>query len=379
MKASAAIPTQRRSFPADAVIALLLLLLLAAIALRDVLPAPVAAPIDAFFGRYVGALEYAMVNIAMALSIYLTLSTGLLSLANAGFMAIGAYTGALLTIHRGWPVWACVLAALVLGAMIGYLFGRPVLRLRDVYLAIATLGFGEIVRILVINGNTLAGWVLRRNASDVAIFSGAEITRIPAPRRVETWHLVIYLACVLYFVIILRRSRWGRTLAAIRQDEAAAGAMGINVVRYKTFAFAAGAAIAAGAGVFHGMLVRGVAPDAYGFTRAVDTLAAAVLGGVATWLGPVVGASILSLLPEVLRRQNIDRFVSVQPEILYGILSGVILMLAIIYLPRGVADPVFWGRLFGKRRHAAQPLASTTALTAEEKEPATEAQRERVE
>jgi branched-chain amino acid transport system permease protein len=380
MKASAAMPPpRRRALSADAVIPLVLLLLLAAIALRDVLPTPLAAPLDTLFGRYVGAIEYAIVSIVMALSIYLTLATGLLSLANAGFMAIGAYTGALLTIHRGWPVWACVLTALLLGAVIGYLFGRPVLRLRDVYLAIATLGFGEIVRILAINGNTIASWILRRDPSSVQIFSGAEITRIPPPRRVETWHLVIYLACVLYFVIMLRRSRWGRTLAAIRQDEAAAGAMGINVARYKTFAFAAGAAIAAGAGVFHGRLVRGVEPSSYGFARAVDTLAGAVLGGVATWVGPVVGASILSMLPEVLRRQNVDRFLSVQPEILYGILSGVILMLAIIYLPRGVADPVFWSRLFGRRRRDAQPLAGSTAITAEEREPPAEAQRERVE
>jgi branched-chain amino acid transport system permease protein len=155
--------------------------------------------------------------------------------------------------------------------------------------------------------------------------------------------------------------------------------MGINVVTYKTFAFAAGAAIAAGAGVFHGMLVRGVEPNSYGFTRAVDTLAAAVLGGVTSWAGPLVGAGILSLVPEVLRRLDVDRFLSVPPEILYGILNGVILMLAIIYLPRGVADPFFWGRLFGQRKRTAQPLASTTAVTAVERMPATEAQRERVE
>lgn len=377
MTESTATP-HRRGLSTDAILALALLLLLGAIALRNLLPTPVATPITAVFGPYVSAIEYAIVGIVMALSIYLTLATGLLSLANAGFMAIGAYTGALLTIHRGWPVWACVMSALLLGAIIGYLFGRPVLRLRDVYLAIATLGFGEIVRILAINGNTIAAWLLRRDPSTVAIFSGAEILRIPPPRRVETWHLVLYLALVLYFVIVLRRSHWGRTLASIRQDEAAAGAMGINVVRYKTFVFTAGAAIAAGAGVFHGMLVRGVDPSSYGFAAAVNTLAGVVLGGVATWVGPVVGASILSMLPEVLRRLDVGRLLSVQPEILYGILNGVILMLAIIYLPRGLADPVFWNRLFGRRRKAT-PLVSTTALTTEEREPATEIQHERAE
>jgi branched-chain amino acid transport system permease protein len=367
MSATIAMPA-RRSVPTDLIAAALVLALLLVLAGSGILP-----------NALVNALEYAIVNAALAISVYLTLSTGLLSLASAGFMAIGAYTGTLLTIHQGWPVWACVLAAVLLGAAIGYLFGRPVLRLRDVYLAIATLGFGEIVRILAINGNTIVGWLLQRDPATVSIFSGAEITRIPPPRRVETWHLVLYLALVLYFVITLRRSRWGRTLASIRQDEAAASAMGINVVTYKTFAFAAGAAIAAGAGVFHGMLVRGVEPNSYGFTRAVDTLAAAVLGGVTSWAGPLVGAGILSLVPEVLRRLDVDRFLSVPPEILYGILNGVILMLAIIYLPRGVADPFFWGRLFGQRKRTAQPLASTTAVTAVERMPATEAQRERVE
>jgi branched-chain amino acid transport system permease protein len=348
---------ERRDFPADIVFAVLVLALLSVIALRDLLPAAIAAPIQSLFRPYVSILEFTLVNAALALSIYLTLATGLLSLANAGFMALGAFTGALLTIHLEWPVWACVLAALFLGALVGALFGRPVLRLRDVYLAIATLGFGEIVRILAINGNTIAAFFLRRDPAEVRIFSGAEITRIPPPRRVETWHLVIYLALVIYFFIVLRRSRWGRTLAAIRQDDAAASAMGINVARYKTFAFAAGAAIAAGAGVFHGMLVRGVDPASYGFSRAVDILAFAVLGGVVSWIGPIVGAGILTLFPEVLRRQQIERFLSVPTEIFNGILIGVILMLAIIYLPRGIADPLFWGRLFNRRtRTVARPL-----------------------
>jgi len=172
---------------------------------------------------------------------------------------------------------------------------------------------------------------------------------------------------VMYFLIVLWRSRWGRTLAAIRQDDAAASAMGIDVVRYKTFAFAAGAAIAAGAGVFHGMLVRGVVPGSYGFDRAVEILTFAVLGGVATWLGPLAGAGLLSLLPEILRRRQVERFLSVPTEIFNGILVGVILMLAIIYLPRGIADPVFWGRVFGRRpRTAAQPLHTADPTTEED-------------
>lgn len=358
--------TRRRGIPADLVTITIILGLLLLIAVRDSLPTPIGAPLNRIFGPYVSILQFTMINAMLALSIYVTLSTGLLSLASAGFMAIGAFTGALLTIHAGWPVWACVLAALLLGAAIGYLFGRPVLRLREIYLAIATLGFGEIVRILAINGNTILAFLLRRDPGTVTIFSGAEFTRIPPPDRAKMWHLVVYLALVSYFFIVLRRSRFGRTLQAIRQDEAAAGAMGINVVRYKTWAFVASGAIAAGAGVFDALLKRGVEPAGYGFSRAVDILAFAVLGGTATWIGPIIGAGVLSLLPQILVRLNIERLLSVSSDIFNGVLSGVILMLAIIYLPRGIVDPVFWNRMLGRRaanrtgRMASPNTAATT-------------------
>src|SRR5687768_13512279 len=120
----------------------------------------------AFFITYRPLIEFMLLNAALALSVYITLGSGLLSLANAGFMAIGAYTAALLHVYRdapalGWyrvsPVLASVLVAILVGMVVGFLLGRPVLRLRDVYLAIATLGFGEIVRILAVNGDWIVG------------------------------------------------------------------------------------------------------------------------------------------------------------------------------------------------------------------------------
>ena len=284
-------------------------------------------------------IEFTLLNAALALSVYITLSTGLLSLANAGFMALGAYTAALLYVYRelpalGWyraaPVLASVLLAMALGLVIGFLFGRPLLRLRDVYLAIATLGFGEIVRILAINGDAIVGAMRGVPADQVALFNGAEGIRVT--RLTQTWHLALYLLILIYCFVMLRRSRFGRVLEAIRHDEAAASTMGINVVRYKTLAFTLSAMIAAGGGALNALLIRLAAPGNYDFARAVELLTYVVLGGATHWSGPIAGAAVLSILPEALRGLKEQR----------EIVNGVILMLAIIYLPRGLADPRFW-------------------------------------
>ncbi len=296
-----------------------------------------------FWASYRPVIEFALLNAALALSVYVTLSTGLLSLANAGFMAIGAYTAALLhvnreapalALYRAAPVLTSVLLAMAIALVVGFLLGRPVLRLRDVYLAIATLGFGEIVRILAVNGDAIVGAMRGQPAADVSLFNGAEGIR--TTRLVATWQLALYLVVLVYCVVMLRRSRFGRVLDAIRHDEAAAAAMGINVVRYKTLAFTLSAIIAAGGGALNAMLIRLAAPGQYDFARAVELLTYVVLGGVAHWSGGILGALVLTGLPEVLRGLSEQR----------EIVNGIILMLAIIYLPRGLADPRFWRSLF---------------------------------
>ena len=309
-----------------------------------------------FFVTYRPLLEFMLLNAALALSVYITLGAGLLSLANAGFMAIGAYTAAILYVYRdadamGWyrlaPVPASVLLAMLLAMIVGFLLGRPVLRLRDVYLAIATLGFGEIVRILAVNGDWIVGRLRGQPESAVALFNGAEGIRVT--RLTQTWHLAVYLALLIFFFVMLRRSRFGRVLEAIRQDEAAAATMGINVVRYKTWAFTTSAMIAAGGGALNALLLRLAAPASYDFARAVELLTYVVLGGATHWSGAIVGAWLLSALPEVLRGLREQR----------EIVNGIILMLAIIYLPRGIADPRFWGalirRLSGRRLPDVRP------------------------
>ena len=141
---------------------------------------------------------------------------------------------------------------------------------------------------------------------------------------------MIALATIL---AVLRRSHEGRVLAAVRLDESAAGTLGIDVVRYKLLAFVLGAMMAAGVGVLSTPIIRVIDPRNYVFSRAVDILAYAVLGGVAHWSGPIVGATVLTLLPEALRFLQERR----------DVVNGLIIMISIIFLPRGLADPRFWG------------------------------------
>jgi branched-chain amino acid transport system permease protein len=284
-------------------------------------------------------INFALINVALGLSIYLTLATGLLSLANAGFMAIGAYTAAILASQAGLPLTVSFVVALVVAAVVALPFGLAVLRLRDVYLAIATLGFVQIVNVLALNGDKVLRAITGN--SQLAIFNGAEGITLPyvPPRLVfglpeSTWPLLLYVVALATILAVLKRSHEGRVLAAVRLDESAAGTLGIDVVRYKLIAFVLGAVMAAGAGVLSTPIVRVIDPRNYVFSRAVDILAYAVLGGVAHWSGPIIGATVLTLLPETLR------FLQEQRDVV----NGLIIMASIIFLPRGLADPRFWGR-----------------------------------
>jgi branched-chain amino acid transport system permease protein len=277
-----------------------------------------------FWATYGSVVQFALINMLLAISIYFTLYTGLLSLANAGFMAIGAYVSAVLTIHAGTPFIVNLLGGACVAMFIGLLLGLPVLRLRDVYLAIATLGFGEIVRIIAINFDNFTG---------ATLLGGAEgLDRVPKLTTPEG--LIVTLLILIVLLIQLPRSRAGRAMAAIRRDENVAATMGINVFRYKVLAFVLGAFVAGLAGGFSAHLTRFVGPNAFGFDTAVNILAYAVLGGTQFWAGPLVGAALLTILPEALRFLNEYR----------GIVNGIILMVAIVYLPHGLVNPQWFQR-----------------------------------
>ena len=290
-----------------------------------------------FISHNISVINFILINMSLGISIYLTLYTGMLSLANAGFMAIGAYTAALLITRADIPLGFTIAPAMFLAVVVALPLGMLVLRLRDVYLAIATLGFGEIVRIIALNGDKVVR--LFSEDKEIVVFNGAEGITLSyvTPKMIlgipdTTWPLLIYLAGVAYLAFTIQNSRYGRVLASIRQDETAAHTLGIDVVRYKLLAFVLSAAIAAGAGALSTPVMRVIDPRNYVFGKAVDILAFAVLGGTTHWMGAIVGATVLTSLPEVLSFLKDQR----------DIANGLIIMISTIYLPRGLVDPQMW-------------------------------------
>lgn len=241
-------------------------------------------------------------------------------------MAVGAYTAALLTLRQDWPFPLVLLAGALAAAVVAVPLGIPVLRLRGVFLAIATIGFGEVVRIAIIN---------------IGMTGGA--LGLPSiPRKTEWWQIYGLLALLLYFFWRLRGSRMGYALEAIKEDDAAARTMGINTTFYKVAAFVVGAFIAGLAGGLDAHLVNAIGPSNYGFDLAVDILIFAVVGGIDSFWGPVLGAALITAIPEILRNDRI-RALGIQPGADRVIINGLILLAIIIFLPRGLIS-IFRGR-----------------------------------
>jgi len=266
-----------------------------------------------FWSTYSTLVFSVGVHALLALSIWLTLSCGLLSLANAAFMGIGAYVSALLTLHLEWSFGSVLLAGGMAPAIVALIIGTPVLRLSGVYLAMATLAFGEVVRITILN---------------LDITGGPEgLNGIPL--ATEGWHIALLLALAVYGLTRLRRSKVGRAFEAIKEDEVAARLMGVDVDRYKLLAFVLGGFIAGVAGALNAHFTFFISPREYGFENAVDILTMAVLGGTSGLLGPMLGASILTLLPELLRSLHDFR----------SLVNGAILVLVVLFLPKGIWEP----------------------------------------
>ena len=263
-------------------------------------------------------------NALLALSIYLTLSCGMLAIANAAFMGIGAYTSAILTMKYGLPFPLVLLSGMAVPCLTAFVIGKPTLRLSGVYLAMATLAFGEVVRIAVLNAESLTGGALGLNG---------------IPQSTQWWHVALALVVTLALLWRLRRSKVGRAFEAIKEDETAAGLMGIDVSAYKMLAFVLGAAIAGLAGVLNAHLTFFISPAEYGFDRAVDILTMTILGGINSLTGPVVGAVILTLLPEALRSFKDFRLV----------VNGFILVLIVLFLPKGIWDPARFKQWFSRK------------------------------
>jgi branched-chain amino acid transport system permease protein len=283
--------------------------------------------LETFWATYGTVVLSIGTNVLLALSIYLTLATGLLTVANAAFMGIGAYTAGVLTTQLEAPFSAALLLGTLAPAAVALLIGPPTLRLSGVYLAMATLAFGEVVRIFILNAEDVTGGALGLNN---------------IPHLTHWFDVALALGLTLYVLLRLAKSRIGRTMAAICQDETATELMGLNVRSYKLFVFVFGAALAGLAGGLNAHFTFFISPNEYGFDRAVEVLAMGVLGGTGSPWGAVIGGLLITVLPELLRGLGDYR----------PLINGVILILIILYSPKGV-----WDLLHSDNRSVRLPTA----------------------
>lgn len=267
-------------------------------------------------------LTVAGLNAILALSVYLTLATGQFSLAQVGFWALGAYGSAMLTTLYGWPLLPALVAPALICLGLGLALGYPCLRVRGIYLALATLGFSECVRIFFLNfsyqipvGGRLVG------PAGVTGFRNVMVLTQP-------WHVALALAIIVVFLAAMERSRFGLTLAAIQEDETAARAMGIDAVAAKLFAFALGAAVAAIGGGLYANYISFITSGDFGFSLTMVAVLYVGAGGLGTFWGPIFGAALLTLLPEAIRPLQEYRM------IFYGFLVVAIVLIR----PRGLID-----------------------------------------
>jgi branched-chain amino acid transport system permease protein len=219
-----------------------------------------------------------------ALSVYIILATGQLSLGNAAFMAIGAYLSSYLTVEAGMPVTPALIVSAIAAGIIGAIVGFPALRLKGIYLAMATLGFGEMVRSFFINFSAMGG-------------SGG----FHGMAHISVGYIWTWAGGILVVLILVERSRVWLEMQAVHDDETAAGLIGLNTIAIKVGAFGIGAAVAAISGGLFAHHHVYIEPANFGFERSIDFVLATILGGSTLGLGSLIGAILLVFLPEFLR------------------------------------------------------------------------------
>lgn len=259
---------------------------------------------------YINTLMFIGINIMLATSLHLIIGiTGQFSIGHAGFLAVGAYASAVMTMKLELPFIIAVLTGGVIAAVAGMVIGIPSLRLKGDYLAIATLGFGEIVRIVLLNIEYVGG------------ASGMQVSHL------TSWPWVF--ACVMITVLVIRNftnSTHGRACISVREDETAADAMGINTTYYKVAAFVIGAFFAGIAGSLYAHNFYIIQPSNFGFLKSFDILIFVVLGGLGSLSGSVLAAILLTIVTTFLQDYPETRM----------IIYSLVLILMMIFRPQGL-------------------------------------------
>ena len=305
---------------------------------------------------WVRTVNFALLYVMLALGLNIVVGfAGLLDLGYIAFYAVGAYVWALLAsphFNLHLPFWVVLPAGVLLAAIAGALLGAPTLKLRGDYLAIVTLGFGEIVRIFInnldapINITNGPQGINRIDSFTIGEFAFGRSQqlfgiRITGPEK----YYFLLLGLTLLIVLVcarLQNSRIGRAWEAVREDETAAKAMGINTRNIKLLAFSMGASFGGVAGALFASMQGFVSPESFSLTESIMVLCMVVLGGMGNIPGVIVGAMLLSVFPEVLRtvvvplQQNIFGQVLLDPEGIRMLLFGFALVLIMIFRPAGL-------------------------------------------
>ena len=285
--------------------------------------AALALPLVMRSGYVLQILTGAWIYALFALSLSLVSGTaGIMSLGQAGLMALGAYASGLLTLKAGWPFAASFLAAGLVAALVGSLLAFPALRLKGYYISIATLGIGEIVNQTILNWDSLTRGALGIAGIPAPRLFGREIASVGAFYYLSLAVLALSLAAVS----AIGASPLGRTVRALREDEPAARSLGIDARRYKALVFAAGAFFAGLSGALTAHLYTYISYETFGSSISILGLTMAILGGLGNYWGAILGALILSALPELLR------FAADYRALLYGL----ILIAVLRFRPQGL-------------------------------------------
>lgn len=294
--------------------------------LMDSLGMPIPV-LSSWFTTYsITILILALIYVVLGLGLNVTVGlAGLLDLGYIAFFAVGAYTYGLLNTNFGLGFWTCLPLGGLVGATFGILLGMPILRLRGDYLAIVTLGFGMITQIVLINWDKVTKGNLGVANIERPGFFGVEMS--PVVNTVYTYYLILLLVLLAIFINNrLKDSRIGRAWMALREDEIACVAMGIDMARTKLSAYAFGAFWAGTVGVFFAANLKYIGPSSFSFWESALVLSIVVLGGMGSIVGVIIAALLMILGPEYLREVKEYRMLA----------FGAIMVLMMIFRPQGL-------------------------------------------
>jgi branched-chain amino acid transport system permease protein len=273
---------------------------------------------------YIHTFILTMMNIMLASSLRLISLSGQMSLAHGGMATIGAYVSALLVMKLGLSSWAALLSAGLFVAVIAALVGIPFVRLKGIYFSIVTIFFGEMVVLTAQQWESLTG-------------GSGGIFNIPRPNplpfftfsnKIDFYYLALFLTCVSLLILYgVERSRIGLTFRGIKQADSLAESVGINTPGFKILAFSIGCFFAGVAGAFHSQYISAISPDGFSFLFTIYILVYMTVGGAETFSGPILGALVLTILPEATRA-----FKAYVPFFFAAVLIAVI-----FFMPEGIA------------------------------------------